>query len=267
MADDLRERDLKLQTINAELEERVEARTLELATANGQLRASQNALHRLSQDLLDLSEQERTRVAEDVSERLGQGLTGIKMDLSIAQRLLAAQRDEEALAHVQAAVRTLDGIVQAARQIAADLRPSVLDDFGLTAAVEGQLGEFQRQTGIEVELEADVDERRVDGATGTAAFRVLQEGLTNVVLHSHATSVKVLMRTHNDELSLIVQDNGEGFEPGDLLKPQSLGVLSMRERAMQLGGALSVRAAPSNGTTLTLTLPVSGGAALGSETE
>ncbi len=189
MADALQQRDLTLQTINAELEERVAARTSELNTANGQLRASQDQLRRLSQELLDLSEQERERVAGDVSERLGQGLTGIKMDLTVAQRLLAAGRDEDALSHIKGANETLDSMVQAARQIAGDLRPSVLDDFGLTAAVEGQLAEFKRQTGIEARLEAEVDERRLSKATSTAAFRVFQEALTNIALHSHASAV------------------------------------------------------------------------------
>lgn len=264
MADALRERDLKLQSINAELEERVAARTSELATANGQLRTSQDALRRLSQDLLSLSEQERARVADDVSERLGQGLTGIKMDLSLAQRLLAAERDDEALAHVRSAQITLDGMVQAARQIAGELRPSVLDDFGLTAAVEGQIGDFRRETGIVADLNAAVDETRLDAATKTAAFRVLQEALANVALHAHAAHVSIHMRTDDRDLSLIVQDDGGGFQPGDLLKPQALGVLEMRERAIQLDGALSVTAQPGEGAKLALTLPISDRARAGS---
>lgn len=255
MAHALHQRDMSLQTINADLEDRVVARTSELATANSQLRASQDQLRRLSQDLLDLSEQERTRVAEDVSERLGQGLTGIKMDLTLAQRLLAAQRDDEAIAHVKTAVATLDAMVLAVRQIAGDLRPSVLDDFGLTAAIEGQLHQFERQTGIATHLEAKVDETVLSKTASTAAFRVLQEALTNVTLHTHATLVQVIARTETGVLSLVVQDNGEGFAPSDLLKPQAMGVLGMRERAVQLGGTLSVVGRSAKGATLTLTLP------------
>jgi two-component system, NarL family, sensor histidine kinase UhpB len=253
-----------LQTINAELEERVAARTSELATANSQLRASQDQLRRLSQDLLDLAEQERARVADDVSERLAQGLTGIKMDLALAQRLLASGRDEDALTHVKAATGTLDGIVQAAREIAGNLRPSVLDDFGLMAAVEGQLIDFKGQTGIETQLDAAVDETRLTKAASTAAFRIFQEALTNIVLHARASAVRVFMRTDENGLSLVVQDNGRGFQPGDLLKPQAMGVLSMRERAVQLSGTLSVNATPGKGTTLTLTLPIIRRAATGS---
>ncbi|MGE5602575.1 MAG: cache domain-containing protein, partial [Nitrososphaerales archaeon] len=263
MADALQQRDFTLQTINAELEERVAARTMELATANSQLRASQDELRRLSQDLLDLTEQERARVADDVSERLAQGLTGIKMDLALAQRFLASGRDEDALAYVKAATGIVDGIVQAAREIAGDLRPSVLDDFGLTAAVEGQLSDFRSQTGIETQLDAAVDETRLSKAAGTAAFRVLQEALTNIALHAHASAVHIRIRTDEIGLSLVVEDNGRGFQSGDLLKPQAMGVLSMRERAVQLGGTLSVIATPGIGTTLTLTIPTIDRAATG----
>lgn len=267
MADALQQRDLTLQTINAELEERVAARTFELATANSQLQASQDQLRRLSQDLLDLSEQERARMADDVSERLGQGLTGIKMDLALAQRFLAAGRDNEARAHVKAAIGTLDGMVQTTRQIAGDLRPSVLDDFGLTAAVEGQVADFERKTGIPVRLEAAVDEALLSKAASTAAFRVLQEALTNVALHARATEVRVSLRTTGKGLSLVVEDNGQGFGPGDLLKPHAMGVLEMRERATQLGGTLSVSAPPGKGTALTLTLPIAHRVATGSRAQ
>jgi signal transduction histidine kinase len=265
MADALQERDMTLQTINAELEERVAVRTQELAGANRQLQDSQDQLRRLSQDLLNLTEQERERVAGEVSERLGQGLTGIKMDLAMSQRLLSAGREGEAAAHLKGAMTTLDGMVSAAREIAGDLRPSVLDDFGLTAAIEGQLGEFKRQTGIESTLNAEVDEKRLGKAASTAAFRVLQEALANIALHAHATQAQVRVELHGDRLSLRVQDDGRGFQPGDLLKPHAMGVLEMRERAAQLGGTLSVVATPGMGTTLTLTLPITTRAATGSK--
>ncbi len=267
MADALQQRDRTLQTINAELEERVATRTLELATANSQLKTSQDQLRRLSQDLLDVTEQERARVADEVSERLGQGLTGIKMDLALAQRFLGVGRNQDAGAHLRSATEALDTLVRAARQIAGDLRPSVLDDFGLTAAVEGQLAVFSQQSGIPTRLEADVDERRLSRAASTAAFRILQEALNNVLLHARATEVEVRLRTILDMLSLVVQDNGKGFEPSDLLKSQAIGVLGMRERAVQLGGALNIVATPGQGTTLTLTLPIISTPATGSESK
>ena len=186
MADALQQRDLALQTVNAELEERVAFRTAELAAANGQLVSSQDQLRRLSHDLLDVAEEERIRLANDVGDEIGQGLTGIKMDVVLAQRHLSDGKAGDATAHLLAAVRNLDGLVQSARHIAGHLRPSVLDDFGLAAAAEGQVTDFERQTGIATMLEASVDEKMLSKAASTAAFRILQEALRNVAQHAHA---------------------------------------------------------------------------------
>jgi signal transduction histidine kinase len=259
MAEALHERDLALQTVNAELEERVAFRTAELASANSRLVASQDQLRRLSRDLLDVAEEERIRLAKDVGDEIGQGLTGIKMDVVLAQRHLSDGKADGASSHLSAALRNLDGLVQSARDIAGYLRPSVLDDFGLAAAVEGQLAEFGRQTGIATSLDADVDERVLSKAAGTAAFRILQEALRNVVQHARAASVKVTLRTQDDYLLLEVRDDGQGFVPSDLVKPQSMGVLGMRERALQLGGVLEVVGAPGKGATLRMSLPVVSG--------
>ena len=231
MADALQQRDLALQTVNAELEERVAFRTAELAAANGQLVSSQDQLRRLSRDLLDVAEEERIRLANDVGDEIGQGLTGIKMDVVLAQRHLSDGKAGDATAHLLAAVRNLDGLVQSARHIAGHLRPSVLDDFGLAAAAEGQVTDFERQTGIATILEASVDEKMLSKAVSTAAFRILQEALRNVAQHAHATEVKVTLRTEDERLLLQVRDNGQGFAPIELMKPQSMGVLGMRERA------------------------------------
>ncbi|MCU0508904.1 MAG: histidine kinase [Anaerolineae bacterium] len=256
MADALQERDRALQTVNAELEERVAFRTAELAAANAQLMASQDQLRRLSRELLEVAEEERIRLANDVGDEIGQGLTSIKMDVVLAQRHIAEGKIADAKHHLVAAVRHLDSLVQSAREIAGDLRPSVLDDFGLTAAAEGQLAEFERQTGSATRLRAKVDESKLTSAVSTAAFRVLQEALRNVAQHAHASEVDVELFTVDGQLVLEVRDNGQGFTPGDLTKPQSIGVLGMRERALQLGGTVEVVGAPGHGATLTLVLPV-----------
>jgi signal transduction histidine kinase len=256
MADALQERDRALQTMNAELEERVGFRTAELAAANAQLLASQDQLRRLSRDLLDVAEEERIRLANDVSDEIGQGLTGIKMDVVLAQRHLAEGKAPDATGHLTAAVRNLNALIESARHIAGYLRPSVLDDFGLTAAVEGQLAEFERQTGAATRLSADVDEGRLSKSVSTAAFRILQEALRNVAQHARATKVDVTVHTADSQLVLEVRDNGRGFAAAELTKPQAIGVLGMRERALQLGGTLEIAGAPGQGARLTLMLPV-----------
>lgn len=259
MADALQARDRALQTMNAELEERVGFRTAELAAANSQLLASQDQLRRLSRDLLSMAEEERMRLANDVGDEIGQGLTGIKMDVVLAQRHLAEGKTPAATEHLIAAVRNLDFLVQSARSIAGGLRPSVLDDFGLTAAVEGQLAEFERQTGIKTRLDARVDDTKLSDAVSTAAFRVLQEALRNVADHARATETQVTLRAQDGRLALEVRDNGQGFAPSELTKPQAMGVLGMRERALQLGGTLDLVGAPGQGTRLTLILPAGKG--------
>lgn len=259
MADALQERDRALQLVNAELEERVGFRTAELAAANAQLLASQDQLRRLSRDLLSMAEEERMRLANDVGDEIGQGLTGIKMDVVLAQRHIAEGKMPAAGEHLIAAVRNLDLLVQSARSIAGGLRPSVLDDFGLTAAVEGQLNEFERQTGIKTRLDARVDDTKLSDAVSTAAFRVLQEALRNVAEHARATETQVTLRAQDGRLALEVRDNGQGFAADELTKPQAMGVLGMRERALQLGGSLDLASAPGRGTRLTLTLPAGKG--------
>ncbi len=266
MADALQQRDRALQTVNAELEERVSFRTAELATANAQLTASQDQLRRLSRDLLNVAEEERIRLANDVSDEIGQGLTGIKMDVVLAQRHLAEGKTADATGHLSAAVGNLDNLIRSTRHIAGYLRPSVLDDFGLTAAVEGQLAEFERQTNAATKLRAEVDETKLSKAVSTAAFRVLQEALRNINQHAGASEVNVSLGTIDGHLVLEVRDNGRGFAPGDLNKPEAMGVLSMRERALQLGGNLEVDGAPGKGARLTLTLPVVSKNALGTVT-
>jgi signal transduction histidine kinase len=256
MADALQQRDLALQTINAELEERVGFRTTELAAANAQLMASQDQLRRLSRDLLDVAEEERIRLANDVSDEIGQGLTGIKMDIVLAQRHLSEGKVSEIATHLLAAVQNIDGLIRSARAIAGNLRPSVLDDFGLTAAVEGQLTEFERQSGVSTTLHANVEETRLSKAVSTAAFRILQEALRNISQHARASTVHVDLATTDGQLILAVGDNGQGFAQGDLAKPRAIGVLGMRERALQLGGFLEIEGAPGKGARLTLTLPI-----------
>jgi signal transduction histidine kinase len=267
MADALQQRDRALQTINAELEERVGFRTAELAAANAQLTTSQDQLRRLSRDLLEVAEEERIRLANDMSDEIGQGLTGIKMDVVLAQRHLAEGKLPDATQHLVAAVHNLDALIRSARHIAGYLRPSVLDDFGLTAAVEGQLAEFERQSIATTTLRTEVDETRLTKSVSTAAFRVLQEALRNILQHANASEVDVSLATTDGHLVLEVRDNGRGFAPADLNKPQSMGVLSMRERALQLGGSLDVAGAPGKGARLTLILPVNSRGPLGTVTD
>ncbi len=224
-------------------------------------RQAENELLRSRQELRDLTarlqlvrEEERTCLAREVHDELGQALTGLKIDLAwlkprVADRPLLAER-------VQSIIVRIDGAMNTVRRIATDLRPSVLDDLGLVAAVEWQAQEFERSTGITVQLEVQATYPELDEVCATTAFRILQETLTNVVRHSHATRVTVTLRVSAEELMLEVRDNGRGISEGELAARTSLGLIGSRERAIACGGELVIRGVRKVGTTVLLRIPL-----------
>ncbi|MEO8084250.1 MAG: cache domain-containing protein [Ardenticatenales bacterium] len=256
MADELQARDRDLQAINADLEDRVARRSAALERTNERLRASRTELRRLSRQLLEIAEQERIRLSREVHDQIGQALTGVKMDVAAARRHLQKADAERAEPRLAAAMDLVDETIRIARRIAFDLRPSVLDDFGLTAAVEWQLEEFAQRSGIRYQLSADVDESAVGPALATAAFRILREAKANVVRHASAQSIDVRLATDGANLTLVVRDDGRGITAEEQAGPHSLGLLGMRERALQLGGTVTVVGKPGEGTTVTLVLPL-----------
>ncbi len=266
------------QQLNAELEFRVARRTEQLQISNNRLLDSQAELRRLSEQLMRVAEQERIRISREIHDQLGQLLTGVKMELRGIDRGLsdAAGQDagseagarllnetphvRERLAETTALV---DETIRTVRRIAADLRPGLLDDFGLTAAVEWQLQEFENRTGIRCTLESDVDEEQLSRDLATAAFRICQEALTNVARHAEATAVHISLATADGRFMLKVRDNGRGIDPEALRRSRSLGMLGMRERARQFNGAIHITpldgAGDEKGTELRLELPLEEG--------
>jgi signal transduction histidine kinase len=148
----------------------------------------------------------------------------------------------------------VDETIKTIRRIASDLRPGILDDFGLEAAVEWQLQQFRERTGVAVDLETEVAEDRLSKDMSTAAFRVLQEALTNIARHAEASHVRVCMSTTEEELLLTVLDNGKGLHING--KRTSLGLVGMRERARQLGGSVSVANGPDRGVLVEMRVPL-----------
>ncbi len=210
---------------------------------------------RLEQDLRSLSsrritllEQERTRVAREIHDELGQQLTVLKFE--------AAAWESGKRPPVKGGLTgEIDSIIQTVRRIATELRPVILDQYGLGAAVEWQANEFSRRTGIpcQTDIEKNLE---VDSALSTTSFRILQEALTNVARHSQAQRVCVTLRRINGELQLTVQDNGMGFNPAIPRRSDSLGLLGMRERAIQAGGVFTIQPDPSGGTIVAVSLPL-----------
>jgi len=150
--------------------------------------------------------------------------------------------------------------VKTVQRISAELRPGLLDDLGLAAAIEWQLGEFQKRTGIKCELTLDPDDVILSQDASTAIYRILQEALTNIVRHAHATLVRVCLREAIDTIELEVADNGKGIIDEELSSPQSFGLTGIRERVHLLQGRVRIVGINGNGTTINVNIPLNKGA-------
>lgn len=248
----------ELQQLNADLEQRVQKRTAQLQHSNARLLTFQKELRTLSQRQNEAIEEERRRIAREVHDQVGQALTSIKMDLSAAQRRLDPGQGQ-ALDKIKSASRFVDEAIQITRRISSELRPGVLDAFGLEAAVEWQLREFEHRAGVVCALESNVDESVLSQDVSITAFRILQEALTNVARHAAATRVRVTLATAEGSLMMRVADNGKGIADESAIN-SSLGVMGMRERALTLNGDVVLSGAPGQGATLTLSIPLRGAA-------
>lgn len=224
--------------------------------AEEQLRESQVQLRALAARLVSVREEERTRIAREIHDELGQVLTGLKLDVTwLAKRL--TKKQNELLEKTEGMRQLIDATVQQVRRISTGLRPEILDEMGLVAAIGWQAGEFQRRVGIRCRLRLPEDQISLDKERSTAVFRIFQEVLTNVARHARATSVHVDLAISEDNLTLQVADDGIGISADQVRSHDSLGLLGMRERAQLLGGDVSIHGAPSRGTTVSVSLPTS----------
>jgi len=215
--------------------------------AFGQMRA-------LAARLQSVREEERARVAREIHDELGQAMTAIKMDLAALARELPAEQREPSV-RIERSLKLVDETIQAVRRIATELRPGILDDLGLGAAVEWAAEEFQARTGIKCRMSLPGSDITLDQDSATALFRIFQETLTNVARHADATEVDVTLSRTRDDLSLEVHDNGKGISAEKLAEVRSLGILGMRERALLLGGELAISGAPGKGTKVRVRVP------------
>ena len=228
--------------------------------AENDLKASREALRNLSANLQSVREAEKTRIARELHDDLGQQLTALKMDLSSVHQVLegAPAVPPSALAQLQGMRRLIDTTVGSVRRIAADLRPVMLDDLGLLPAIEWLLNDFTTRYGIDVQRRIEpgtVDFSR-DGAT--ALFRIIQEALTNVIRHADATRVTVALAIEGEQCLLRIADDGRGATPAEIegRGEKSFGLLGIRERAHILGGSVSIETASQRGFILTIALPL-----------
>jgi signal transduction histidine kinase/DNA-binding response OmpR family regulator len=245
------------QSARVELEARVAARTAELTAANAELQQSREELRRLSRHLQALREEERARIAREVHDDLGGALTGLKMDLKRIERS-TDPRQEKLLAQLRELSASVDSVVSSVRRIATELRPALLDDFGLPAAIEWQLQEFEQRSGIRGNLQLAVSDLPLAPDAATALFRVFQEALTNVARHAQASQVYVSLQEEDGCAVLDIRDDGRGFQLSELLQGRSLGLIGMRERVQLLAGHLDIIGEPGHGTRVLVRVPISG---------
>jgi two-component system, NarL family, sensor histidine kinase UhpB len=228
----------------------------ELKRAETQLQRSFEHLRTLSQRLDVVREEERTRIARELHDELGVRMTCMKLDLA---RLLAMMREslfprEKMEEKIRSMNAEADATIAEVQRLAAELRPGVLDDLGLVAAIEWQCQDFERRSGIRCLCEASFDQIKISPSRATAAFRICQEALTNVARHAKATFVRVLVKESGEDVLIEIQDNGRGIPPEKLNDAGSLGLLGMKERSMAIGGWLEIAGWRGKGTTVTLRL-------------
>jgi PAS domain S-box-containing protein len=220
----------------------------------GELERSSRQLRALAARLQSIREEERSRVAREIHDELGQALTAMKIDLASLLRATPTDKAVE-IQRGESILNLLHEAIQSVRRIATELRPVVLDELGLVAAVEWASEEFQARTGIHCRLDLPQDDVDIDPGCATALFRILQETLTNVARHANATEVNVRLAQEGGNLALEVHDNGIGISEEQLSAANSLGILGMRERALLLGGEFTISGAGGKGTTVIARLP------------
>jgi signal transduction histidine kinase len=202
-----------------------------------------------------MREHERARIARELHDELGQLLTGIKLDFSVAvTRVKDLRIPLDVVDRLQSAIGQIDLGIAMVRRIATDLRPAQLDHHDLGGAIEHEARRVSARSRIDITVTSRLNQN-VDPPIATVTFRIFQEALTNAVRHAQATSIEARLGTPGARLTMCVRDNGVGIVP-DRIEHPSLGILGMRERARSVGGVLRIRSAPARGTIVALRVPL-----------
>jgi PAS domain S-box-containing protein len=221
-----------------------------------ELRNSRAQLAELSSHLQVAKEEERERIARDIHDELGGNLVAIKFEVA----LLAGKLDTDPLQirhRVRSIEKLVDDAIATAGRVARELRPGILKDFGLAAAVECQAEDFTQRTGIACKILCADDDATAEAPASTALFRIFQEALTNISKHANASKVEVRLVQEDGDILLEILDDGRGLAPEALTKPRSYGLRGIRERLNALQGSLEIGSSPQGGTRLTVRVPAS----------
>jgi len=233
----------------------LEQRQAERRQAEMELKRSQELFRNLSAHLQDVREEERTRIARQIHDDMGQALTALKIDLSWLNKRLANDQDS-IHEKLQSMVTLINETIETVHNVSADLRPGILDDFGLAAAIEWQAEEFQKRTGVACTTGLTPDEFELSKETSTNLFRIVQESLTNIIRHANATEVAIKLSEKKAILVLEIQDNGQGISDAAITDPRSFGLIGIRERVHLLGGEVDISGSQDAGTRVIVKLPI-----------
>jgi signal transduction histidine kinase len=226
-----------------------------LKQAEVKLESSRNQLRALAAYLLSVRENERALIARELHDEFGQALTSLHLGLSwISRKLTPGQPPlREKLRSLSA---TTTGLIRSVRKIARELRPGALDELGLVKTLKSEAAEFQERTGIKCRFRTNAGRAKFERSGAVAIFRIAQEALTNVARHAHASWAKVALIKRSNWLILTVNDNGKRITKKVIQSHDSLGIIGMRERALALGGTLTISGSRNKGTTLRVRIPL-----------
>ena len=219
------------------------------------LERSHQQLRQLSAHLELVREKERTHIARELHDELGQILAALNTDIILLSRQLS-KRQRSLLDKTDSMARLVDMLMSSVKRIYTDLRPSMLDHLGIAAAISWQTEEFQRRTGIVCKVNIKPEDLVLDAEISTAIFRIFQETLTNILKHAEASKVSVDVRVSGGKLTLNVRDNGKGITDAQMSKPQSFGLLGIQERTYHLGGKVDIAGSLGRGTSVKVTIPL-----------
>jgi PAS domain S-box-containing protein len=223
-----------------------------------ELNGSHLKLRNLAQHLLHAREEERKTVAQEIHDELGQVLTALKMDFRWLERQLESS-PERVREKIQGMTALTDQTIQRVQRISSDLRPRMLDDLGLAAAIEWLMGDFSRRTGIRCKTSVRITESRIGGNSAVAIFRIIQEVLTNVARHAKASRVSLQLSEADERLEILVRDDGIGITEAQASDARSYGLIGIRERAQGLGGNVSIHGETGKGATVAVSIPYPAG--------
>ena len=243
-----------LARLSSAIKKAIESRKMqkEKSLAQAEMEELNKQLRTLTAHLQDVREKEQARIAREIHDELGQMLTAIKMDISSAGKKMG-KSEADAKTHIESALSLTDDMIKSVRKIASELRPSVLDDLGLEAALDWQTQEFEKHNpDIQCIFFSSVNDLVIEKNTATALYRIYQESLTNIARHSRATKVTAELSHVDDILILTVTDNGKGFDQEFIKDKKTLGLVVMKERVLMINGELIIESEPGQGTTVTV---------------